>query len=91
MKLKYRFMLMDFQDHLAAVPMSSGKPVEEGFCGVIELNQTAASVFRLLQDDTSAEAIVEELEKEYDAPKETLAAAVEKCIHELESSGLLEM
>lgn len=91
MKLKYAFRVMELNDHFAAVPLSNGKPGEQRFNGMVELNETAASVFRLLQNDTSVEAIVEELEKEYDAPKETLTAAVEKCISELEKKGLLEV
>ena len=90
MKLKYKFKVMELNDHFAAVPLSNGKPGEQRFYGMIELNETAASVFRLLQNDISPEAIVEELEKEYDAPKETLSAAVEKCINTLDNKGLLE-
>ena len=87
MKLKYSFEMMDLDDHFVAVPLGED---DQGFHGVIKLNGSAASIFKLLQNDTSVETVVDALEKEYDASRETLENAVESCISALREKDLLE-
>ena len=87
MKLKYNFELMDLDDHFVAVPIGEG---EEGFHGVVKLNGSAASIFKLLQNDTNVEAVVDALGREYDASEETLENAVESCVSALMEKELLD-
>ena len=43
----------------------------------------------LLKEETSMEAIVAALEREYDAPRSVIEADVKKCLEEFEERGLL--
>lgn len=86
MRLKYQFETMELEDRIVAVPV--GTDVNE-FRGVVKLNDTSAFIFGLLKDEISEEAIVDAMEKEYDAPRSKIAEDVRKCIGEFEEKGLL--
>ncbi len=86
MKLKYTFDLVEVDDHIVAVPVGGG---EDTYHGVVKLNESAASIFRQLQEETSEDAVVESLLDEYNVSKEALASAVHKCICELRDKDLL--
>ena len=63
--------------------------LREGFGGVVKLSKTAAVIFDLLQQDTTEEAIVEELSRRFDAPKDVLAADVHGVLTRFQGKGLL--
>ena len=86
MRLKYQFETMELEDRIVAVPV--GTDVNE-FHGVVKLNETSAFIFELLKNDITEEAIVDAMEKEYDAPRSQIAEDVKKCIEEFEEKGLL--
>jgi hypothetical protein len=86
MKLKYTFDTMQLEDSIIAVPVNA---LNDGFRGVVKLNETAAAIFELLSRDITEDEIVEALLKEYDAPRETVSKAVHKCIIGFEEKGLL--
>lgn len=86
MRLRYSFETMELDDRLVAVPV--GDHANE-FHGVVKLNEVAAFIFELLKDDTTEEAIVDALEKEFDASRSTLAADAKKCIESFSEKGLL--
>lgn len=86
MRLKYTFEKMDLDDQIIAVPV--GEAAGE-FRGVVKLNETAAFIFDLLTEDMTEEAIVDALEKEYDAVREVLAADVHRYVNEFREKGLL--
>ena len=87
MKLKYTFDLIEVDNHMVAVPVDGGA---QAYHGVVKLNESAASIFRRLQNETSEDAVVESLLNEYNAPKESLISAVHKCITELRKKDLLD-
>ena len=87
MKLKYTFDLIEVDDHMVAVPVGGGA---QAYHGVVKLNESAASIFRKLQDETREDAVVESLLNEYDAPKDSLVCAVHKFIAELRNKDLLD-
>ncbi len=87
MKLKYTFDLVEVDDHIVAVPVGGD---EKPYHGVVKLNESAASIFKKLQEETNEDAVVEALLNEYNASKESLASAVHKCISELREKDLLD-
>ena len=86
MRLKYQFETMKLEDRIVAVPV--GADVNE-FRGVVKMNETSAFIFGLLKDEIALEAIVDAVEKEYDAPRSQIEEDVKKCIGEFEEKGLL--
>ncbi len=86
MRLKQAFETMAFDDRILAIPVGEKN---DSFPGVIKLNETSARIFELLKEETTEEAIVETMEKEYEAPREVIAADVRKCIRAFEEKGLL--
>ena len=87
MKLKYVFETVEMDDQIVAVPIGNG---ENGFTGVIKMNETAAFIFNCLSEDTTEGAIVEKLGKEYDAQPEELAKYVHSYIEQLKEKDILE-
>ena len=87
MKLKYQFEFMEMDDKIVAVPIGEGA---DDFHGVIKLNDSAAAIFELLTQDTTAEAVVDALAQKYDTPRAELTAFVTKYITELQAEGLLD-
>ena len=86
MRLKYDVECMKMADRFVAVPVGEDA---DSLHGVLKLNESAASIIKLLKDDKSEAEIVEALLSEYDAPREVIESAVHRCIAELESKGLL--
>ena len=87
MKLKYVFETVEMDDQIVAVPIANG---DNGFIGVIKMNETAAFIFNCLSEDTTEEAIVAQLLKEYDAQPEELANYVHSYIEQLREKDILE-
>ena len=86
MRLKYAFETMELDDQIVAVPVGDGS---EEFRGVVKLNEEAAFVFNLLKEEISEESIVNAMAETYDAPRDTLAADVHKCVADFMEKGLL--
>jgi len=86
MKLKYEMSFMDMNGVKAAVPLNSG----DGFRGVLKMNETAESIIGLLKEETTEDAIISALLKEYNAPEEKLRMGVRKVLGTLREKGLLD-
>lgn len=86
MRLKYTFDKMELNDQIVAVPVGDNA---DNYHGVVKMNETANAIFNLLAEDTTEEAIVEAMEKEYDVSKEILAADVKRYVQEFREKGLL--
>ncbi len=71
MKLKDSFMTQDVDGIQFLVPVG-----QEFFSGIVRSNPTAAFIVNQLKRDTTEEAIVEAMCREYDAPREQIAADV---------------
>lgn len=87
MKTKYTFEVMELDDDLVAVPV--GNTVED-FRGVLKVNETAAAILKLLEEDTTEESIVEALLEEYSGDKERIAFYVHEYIMKLTEAGIVE-
>lgn len=86
MRLKYQFETIELDGNTVAVPV--GEYAEE-FHGVLRLNETAIFIFDLLKEEISEEAIVEAVEREFDAPREKIEKEVHEFVQEFHEKGLL--
>lgn len=87
MKIKEGFVLRQVADATIVVP--SGKASLD-FNGMITLNDTGAFLWKLLESDTTPEAMLEEMLKEYEVDEATAKRGIERFIEKLSGEGLLE-
>lgn len=86
MRLKYKFELVEIDDQTVAVPIEKGAMEYQG---LVKLNESAASIFRMLESDVSEAEIVNCLADEYKADHKLLEADVRNCIALFREKGLL--
>ena len=72
---------------MVAVPVGDGA---SQFHGVLKVNETAVSILKLLEKETTEEAIVDELLKEYAGEKEQMAGYVHEFVQKLIDEGIVE-
>ena len=87
MKAKYHFEIMDLDDGLVAVPVGNDA---EQFHGVLKVNESAVSIIKLIEQETTEEAIVNALMNEYDEEKQTITEFVHGFIETLYNEGIIE-
>lgn len=88
MKIREGFVLRQIADQWMAVPI--GDMVEKVH-GLIALNDTAAEIWKILQENHTEQEVVELLKKEYDEEMLTLEENVQSFISELKKQDLLEV
>ena len=87
MKTKFILEVMELDDGMVAVPVGDGA---SQFHGVLKVNETAVSILKLLEKDTSEEEIVDALLKEYDGDKGQMAKYVHEFVEKLIAEGIVE-
>ena len=87
MKCKYLFEKMELDGEIVGVPM--GESASE-LHAVLNLNEEAMRILELLREETTEEAIVAQLLKEYDSSEEEITPLVHTFIHQLRQEGFLE-
>lgn len=87
MKLKYEFALREIAGEFVLVPMGSGAL---DFSGMVSTNETGAAICRELQADTTREAVVQALCREFQVEEATAAGDVDEFLAMLRKAGLLE-
>jgi len=85
-KLKYIFETLELDDVLIAVPVGEGI---NDFHKVIKLNEPAAFIFNLLQEEITEEQIVNAILGEYEAPREVVELDVHKYLENFREHGVL--
>ncbi len=85
MKLNPNFITQDIDDTQFLVPLGSEK-----FHGIVKNNKTAAFIINCLKEETTQEAILDAMEKQYDAPRDVLEADLNKALETLRSIGAIE-
>ena len=85
MKLKDSFLTQQIGDDQVMVATDS-----RVFSGMIRSNKTAAFIVDLLKEETSKESILEAMSARYDAPREVMAADIDRVLEALRSVGALE-
>ena len=85
MKLKSTLIIREIGGVQFLVPTD-----EEAFCGVVRSNETAAFIVKLLQNETTKEALVDALCRTYDVARAEAAADTEEILNALRSLHVLE-
>ena len=87
MKIKENFILRRVADTYVVVPVGS---MTLDFNGIINLNETGAFLFGLLQKGASKEELLEKLLEEYDVTEEKASADIEAFISKVKDADILE-
>ena len=87
MKIKKDFILRKVADSYVVVPV--GKLTLD-FNGIINLNETGAFLFGLLQEGAEREDLVEKMLEEYDVSREKAAADIDIFLQKVRDADVLE-
>ncbi|MBQ7504345.1 MAG: PqqD family protein [Ruminococcus sp.] len=87
MKVKSDFILRKISDSFVVVPV--GDSVVD-FSGLINLNESGAILFKLLQKGAEETDLVEALLKEYKVEREVAEADVKKFVAKVKDADILE-
>ena len=87
MKIINDFLLRKVSDTYVVVPVGSAIV---DFSGLINLNETGAFLFELLQQGAEEYELVEELLSEYDVTEDIAAKDVKAFISKVKEAGILE-
>ena len=85
MKLKTNFVTQEIEGVQFLVPLGG-----EGFHGMVRSNKTAAFIVDCLKEETTPEQIVDAMCRQFDAPREIIAADVAGILEKLRSIHALE-
>ena len=85
MKLKYDFLIQTIDDTVFLVPVGT-----ESFSGMIRSNNTAALIIEKLKQETSFDAIVDDICAKYNAPRNIIAEDIEKILNALRKIDALD-
>lgn len=87
MKLKPGFIFHDIdQEHLVVATGEASRH----FNGLIRNNATADVIYRLLEQETTEEAIVDALYERYQAPREQIRQDVHALLEQMRAAGILD-
>ncbi len=87
MKIKKDFILRKVADSYVVVPV--GKMTLD-FNGIINLNETGAFLFGLLQNGAEREELIEKMLEEYDVSADKAAADIDKFLEKVKEADVLE-
>lgn len=87
MRLKYEFKSVDVVGDNFAVPVVEGGASD--FHGVLRVNGVTSDILSLLKEDTTEDAVVDAMMKEYNAGREDIAESVHRIIGQLREAELL--
>lgn len=85
MKLKDKFVMHELGNGHVMTAKDGNR-----LSSVIHPNDTAAAILSALKEDTTVEAIIDMMDKEYDAPRETIEKDVETIIEKLRGIDAIE-
>lgn len=87
MKIKENYILRQVADSSVVVPVGAATI---DFNGMINLNETGAFLFKILQNGASKEDMVKALLEEYRVDAVTAAQDAEHFINKLKDAGIIE-
>lgn len=87
MKIKEDFLLRKVADSYVVVPVNK---MNLDFNGIINLNETGAFLFELLQNGADREELISKLLSEYEVTKEKATADVDIFINKVKEADILE-
>ena len=85
MKLNRNYIVHKTGNETILVPTSEAR-----FSGIIRGNTVLGAILKLLTQETTEVEILDELQKRFDAPKESLVRDVTKVLSELRRIGALD-
>ena len=88
MKIEKEFVLREIADDFVIIP--TGKTVLE-FNGLISVNEVWASLWKMLQQETTFEALVKGILDEYDVEEDVVREDVYEFLHQLSDKGILDL
>ena len=88
MKLKENYVLRQVADTWVVLPI---RDETVNFNGMLTLNDSGVMLWKLLEEDTSAEALAEMLCTQYDVSEETARKDVEEFLDILKKADCLEV
>ena len=86
MKVNQNFILREIAGESMLIPVGAAAAK---FNGLITLNDTAATIFKTLSQDTTLEALVDAVTADYDIDRETARADAEEFLQQLRQAGAL--
>lgn len=86
MKLKYEFVVSQVCGEWCALAVGKSAKL---YSGVINLNDTAATMIKYLSEDITEEELVQKMLAEYDVPEEELRQDVSAFIEKLREENVL--
>lgn len=87
MKIKDNFLLRKISDSYVVVPVGSAVV---DFSGLINLNESGAFLFKILQKGADENQLVDSLLEEYDVSREVATADVSRFIEKVKGAGIIE-
>lgn len=87
MRIKPGFVLRKIVDEYMIIP--TGERLAD-FNGIISLNETAAFVWKKLENGATADDLLGNMTDEFDAPRETIQSDLKSILAELDEYGVLE-
>ena len=87
MKINEDFILRKVADSYVVVPVNK---MTLDFNGIINLNETGAFLFEILQNGATAEELKEKLLAEYEVSPEIAERDIEIFINKVKDAGILE-
>ena len=84
MKLKTQFEFVEIGDEITAVPVG-----ENSFSGVIVVNKTKQDIMKLLETETTEEAVISAMCEMYSADRDTIANGVCDVLRALSENSML--
>lgn len=87
MKIKSDFMLREVAGYYVVVPVGSGAL---DFNGVINLNESGATLWKAMENDITEEGLVDALMAEYDVDAERAKCDVAEFVKKLKEADLID-
>lgn len=87
MKLKKNFVLRQVAGTWVVLPLGAETV---NFSGMLQLNESGAMLWRVLEDGGSQDALVEALLGEYDVTREQAEADVQEFLTKLNQAGCIQ-
>lgn len=84
MKLKENFVTQEMDGEQIMVA------VDGAFAGMVRSNATAAFIVDCLKTETTPEAVLDAMCRQYDAPREVMVVGIEKVLNQLRGIGALD-
>lgn len=86
MKLKYQLVMQEIAGTYMAAAIGTDA---RKYNNVINLNETGKVILELLQQDTTEEDIVKELQSRYEGDEQVIRKSVKAVLNKLSDEGLL--